>query len=56
MREIKLRVKILRSASGLSTGSRGALPLIGGVGWGVTAGKAIYNASNARGVTGCSSN
>ena len=31
--------------------ARGALPLVGGVCWGVTAGKASHNASNARGVT-----
>ena len=30
---------------------RGALPLVGGVCWGVTAGKASHNASNARDVT-----
>ena len=49
MREIKHRVKILRPAS--RRGSRGALPLVGGVCWGVTAGKASHNASNARDVT-----
>ena len=48
MREIKLRVKILRA---LASRSRGALPLVGGVCWGITAGKASHNASNARDVT-----
>ena len=35
----------------LASGARGALPLVGGVRWGVTAGKAGHNASRARGVT-----
>ena len=35
----------------LVSGARGALPLGGGVCWGVTAGKASHNASNARDVT-----
>ena len=48
MRAIKLRVQVLRP---LASGARGALPLVGGVCWGVTAGKASYNACNARGVT-----
>ena len=48
MREIKLRVSVLWP---LASGARGALPLVGGVCWGVTAGKASHNASNARGVT-----
>ena len=48
MREIKLRVRVLRP---LASGGRGALSLVGGVCWGVTAGKASHNASNARGVT-----
>ena len=48
MREIKLRVKVLRP---LASGARGALPLVGGVCWGVTARKASHNASHARGVT-----
>ena len=48
MREIKLRMQVLRP---LASGARGALPLVGGVCWGVTAGKASHNASNARGVT-----
>ena len=34
-----------------SCGARGALSLVGGVCWGVTAGKASHNASNARDVT-----
>ena len=51
MREIKLRVKVMWPASGRSSASRGALPLVGGVCWGVTAGKASHNASNARDVT-----
>ena len=32
--------------------ARGALPLVGGVCWGVTAGKPSHNASNARGHCG----
>ena len=40
MREIKL-----------ASGARGVLPLVGWVCWGVTAGNASHNASNARGVT-----
>ena len=35
----------------LASGARGALPLVGGVCWGVTAGKSSHNASNARDVT-----
>ena len=35
----------------LASGAHGALPLVGGVYWGVTAGNASHNASNARGVT-----
>ena len=35
----------------LASGAHGALPLVGGVCWGVTAGKANYNAINARDVT-----
>ena len=31
--------------------ARGALPLVGGVCWGVTAGKASHTARNTRGVT-----
>ena len=48
MREIKLLMQVLQP---LASGARGALPLVGGVSWGVTAGKANHNASNARGVT-----
>ena len=48
MREIKLRVQVLGP---LASGARGALPLVGGVCWGVTAEPASHNASNARGVT-----
>ena len=48
MREIKLCVQVLRP---LASGARGALPLVGGVCWGIDAGKASHNASNARGVT-----
>ena len=48
MRKIKLRGEVLRP---LASGARGALPLVGGVCCGVTAGKATHNASNARGVT-----
>ena len=52
MREIKLRVKNpAASQRALASGSRGALPLVGGVCWGVTAGKASPNAGNARDVT-----
>ena len=47
MREIKLRVQVLRP---LASVARGALPLVGGVCWGVTAGNESHNASNARGV------
>ena len=36
MREIKLCVQVLRP---LASGAHGALPLVGGVCWGVTAGK-----------------
>ena len=35
----------------LASGARGALPMGGGVCWGVTAGKANHSASNARDVT-----
>ena len=56
MREIKLRMQVMGP---LASGARGGLPLVGGVCWGVTAGKASHNASNARGVTagkmGCNS-
>ena len=45
MREIKLRMHVLRPLAS------GALPMVGGVCWGVTAGKASHNASSARGVT-----
>ena len=48
MREIKLRMYVLRP---LASGARGALPLVGRVCWGVTAGNASHNASNARDVT-----
>ena len=48
MREIKLCVQVLRP---LASGTCGALPLVGGVCWGVTAGKANRNACNARYVT-----
>ena len=48
MREIKLRMQVLRP---LASGARGVLPLVGWVCWGVTAGNASHNASNARGVT-----
>ena len=41
--------QVLRPA--LASGARGALPLGGGVCWGVTAGKESHNASNARDVT-----
>ena len=55
MREFKLRVKILRrrpaSGRSLARGSCGALPLVGGVCRGVTAGTASHNASTARDVT-----
>ena len=52
MHEMKHRVQVLRPA--LASGARGTLPLVGGASyqcWGVTAGKASHNASNARGVT-----
>ena len=56
MLEIKLRVQVLRP---LASGACGALPLVGGVCWGVTARNASHNASNARDVTadkmGCNS-
>ena len=43
----------------LASGTRGALPLVGGVCWDVIAGNASHNASNARDVTagkmGCNS-
>ena len=48
MSEIKLRVSVRRP---LASGARGALPLVGGVCRGVTAGNESRNASNARGVT-----
>ena len=48
MREIKLRMQVMGP---LASGARGGLPLVGGVCWGVTAGKASHNAGNARGVT-----
>ena len=35
----------------LASGSRGALPLVGGICWGATTGKANHNTSNARDVT-----
>ena len=41
MREIKLRVQVLRP---LASCTRGALPLVGGVCWGVTAGNVSHNA------------
>ena len=41
-------MKVLRPLVG---GARGALPLVGGVCWGVTAGKTSHNASNARDFT-----
>ena len=48
MREIKLRMQVLRP---LASGARGALPLVGGVCWSVTAGNVSHNAINASGVT-----
>ena len=46
---MKLRVHALRPA--LASGTRGALPLVGGVCWGVTARNANHRASNVTGVT-----
>ena len=48
MLEIKLRMQVMRP---LASGEHGALSFVGGVCWGVTAGNASHNASNARGVT-----
>ena len=49
--EIKLRASPAAGQRPLASDARGALPLGGGVCWGVTAGKASHNASNARDVT-----
>ena len=46
--KLNFALQVLRS---LASGARGALPFVGGVCWGVTAGKVSHNASNARGVT-----
>ena len=49
MREIKHRV--CKSCGRSRVTLARALPLVGGVCWGVTAGKASHNASNSRDVT-----
>ena len=47
---MKLRVQALPQPA-LASGARGALPLVGGVCWGVTARNASHRASNVTGVT-----